>query len=57
MRKAAYILGCLIAAYAAAISAYIWWEDPFLKKDRTLVRLGIIIPPTELPLDSDGFPD
>lgn len=55
MRKAAAICGGLIAAYVAVLSAWLYWEDPFLKRDRTLVRMGIIAPPVEMPLDKRNF--
>jgi hypothetical protein len=48
-------VGALFGLYLAAFSAWYWWEDPFLKRERTLIKLSVI-KVTELPLDSSDFP-
>jgi hypothetical protein len=55
-KKIAAGVGAMVGLYLAAFSAWYWWEDPFLKRDRTLVKLSVI-KITELPLDSSKFPE
>jgi hypothetical protein len=57
MKRIAAGLGALVSFYLAAFTAWYWWEDPFLKRDRTMVKLKLSVTKvTELPLDSDDFP-
>lgn len=48
MRKAIAIGGGLFAAGWVAFIAWFYWEDPFIRRNKTLERMLRI----ELPLDS-----